>query len=65
MAGKQSYELWAEAIRDVGILLLVFAPLDTVFKSGYGTYIDWLLAAGIGVLGLLLIAIGVRMGSDT
>jgi hypothetical protein len=34
VAGKQSYELWAEAIRDVGILLLVFAPLDARLPPG-------------------------------
>jgi len=62
--GKQSYELWAEAIRDVGILLLVFAPLDTLFKSGHGSGKDWLIAGGVAFLGLLLIAGGVRLGAD-
>jgi hypothetical protein len=58
---KQRYELWAEAIRDVGILLFVFAPLDTLFRSGHGTSLDWLIAVGIAGLGLLSIEVGVRL----
>jgi hypothetical protein len=64
MPGRQRYELWAEAIRDVGILLATFAPLDTVLKPGYGTYVDWLVALGILFVGLLLITVGVKMGSN-
>jgi uncharacterized membrane protein (DUF485 family) len=64
MPGKQRYELWAEAVRDIGILLATFAPLDTVLKPGYGTRIDWLIAVGIFVLGLLFITVGVRMASN-
>ncbi len=44
---KQRHELWAEAIRDIGILLLVFAPLDTLFRAGRGTWVDWLIALGV------------------
>jgi len=62
---KQRHELWAEAIRDIGILLLVFAPLDTLFRAGRGTRVDWLIALGVALLGLLLIAIGIRMESET
>ncbi len=58
---KPRYELWAEAIRDVGILLFVFAPLDTLFRAGHGTSLDWLIALGIAGLGLLSIEVGVRM----
>jgi hypothetical protein len=61
--GKQSHELWAEAIRDIGILLMVFAPLDTIIKSGYGTWLDWLIASGLEVLGVALLSVGVRIGS--
>jgi len=63
VAEKQSYELWAEVMRDVGLLLLVFAPLDTLLKSGHGTESDWLIAGGVAILGLILIAVGVKMGS--
>ena len=58
---KRRHELWAEAIRDVSILLLVFAPLDTLFRAGHGTRLDWLIALGVALLGLLLIAIGITI----
>ena len=63
MAKREQHELWAEAIRDIGILLFVFAPLDTVLKEGHGTAYDWLLALLIAILGVLLITKGVRMES--
>ena len=62
---KQRHELWAEAIRDIGILFFVFAPLDTLFRSGHGTGRDWLLALGVALLGLLLIAVGIKIESET
>ena len=61
MDGKQAYELWSEALRDVGVLLIVFAPLETLLKSGHGTSLDWLVATGVAVLGLLLLWIGVKI----
>lgn len=64
MNGKHPHELWAEAIRDVGILFIVFAPLDTLIKSGYGTRLDWLIAFGVALLGFGFLYIGVRMGSE-
>jgi hypothetical protein len=58
---KRRYELWAEAIRDVGILLMVFAPLDTLLRDQRAATPEWFLAGGFSVLGLLLIEVGVRM----
>jgi len=65
VGAKQRHELWAEAIRDIGILLLVFAPLETLLHGERGTWVDWLRALAIGILGFLLIEKGVRMGCDT
>lgn len=62
--GQRQYELWAEACRDVGILLFVFAPLDTLLKTGRGTGTDWLIAIGVAGMGLLFLLIGVRMGAE-
>jgi hypothetical protein len=62
--GKKRHELWAEAIRDIGILLLVFAPLDTLFRAGLGTQLDWLIALGVALLGLLLIGIGIKIEAE-
>ena len=65
MSERQPHELWAEAIRDIGILLFVFAPLDTLLKSGRGTWTDWLIAGAIAVGGLLLVLGGVRMETNS
>jgi hypothetical protein len=55
-------ELRAEAIRDIGILMLVFAPLDTLLR-GSKHWWDWPLAGVLALLGLVLIEVGVRMGA--
>ena len=68
MSGKRRHELWAEAIRDIGILFFVFAPLETLLRISFGTWDwHWLIAVGVAILGLLLIEKGVRMevGSET
>jgi hypothetical protein len=65
VAGKHAYEIWGESLREVGILLLVFGPLDTVFKGGQGSLKDWLIAGAVALVGLILILIGVRMESET
>jgi hypothetical protein len=61
VADKTRLKLWAEALRDIGILFLVFAPLDTLLLGEHGHWTDWLLAALIACLGYLLIERGVRM----
>lgn len=63
MADKTRYTLWAESLRDIGILCLVFAPLDTLFLGVRGDWADWLLAVLLAGLGYLLIEKGVRMES--
>lgn len=68
MSDKKRHELWAEAIRDIGILFFVFAPLETLLRISFGTWDwHWLIAVGVAILGLLLIEKGVRMevGSET
>ena len=52
-------ELISEAYREVGVLLIAFAPLDAVFAGpGWGTSVAGLLFL---LLGLLLFGIGTRM----
>jgi hypothetical protein len=62
---KKEHELWAEAIRDIGILFLVFAPLDTILKFEQRHWWDWLIAVGFAIGGGLLIRKGVRMECET
>jgi hypothetical protein len=56
VAGKQRYELWGEALRDIGILLLVFVPLEFLVRNGQVTRTHWWIALGFVIFGLLLIA---------
>jgi hypothetical protein len=62
VAGKQAHEAWGEAIKDIGILMFVFAPLETLLK--HGSALDWAVATGIAVFGLLAIAAGAEMESE-
>jgi hypothetical protein len=62
---KQRFELWAEAIRDIGILFLVFAPLDTLLFASQRRWWEWLIAVGIAIAGYALVEKGVRMESET
>jgi len=62
--GKQPYQLWGESVRDIGILFVVFGPLDTLLKKDYGKPWDWALAILVAILGFLLIRKGVEMESE-
>ena len=62
---KKRYELLGESVREVGILLLVFGPLETLLRSGNVRTIDWLIAFVLAVFGFILIAVGVSMGGET
>jgi hypothetical protein len=52
-------------MRDIGLLLFVFAPLDTLLKSGHGSREDWLIAACVGFGGITLIPVGIVVESLT
>lgn len=56
--------LFAEAVRDIGILLLVFGPLEGLLKTvGQITTKEWYFAVGSMIVGGLLIWLGVEVGS--
>jgi hypothetical protein len=55
---RKRFELLGESIREIGVLLLVFAPLDAVFYQGA---IDFPARIGLAILafaGLILIVVG-------
>jgi len=64
MNNRQRVVLWAESIRDIGILLLVFGPLDVLLAAAHLTRSSWLLSLGFVIFGVLLIEIGIRMEAD-
>ena len=55
---------WAEVLRDMGILFFVFAPLDTLLKTGRGNGMDCWIAIAVAIIRLPFILVGVTMGSD-
>lgn len=57
------HELTGETAREIGILLAVFAPLDTLFRTEKGTSLEWLISSGLCFLGLMLIWIGIDQES--
>ena len=64
MTEKRQYVLWAESIREIGILLFVFGPLETLLRKAPLEWEDWLTAAGIGIIGLILISVAVKVEAD-
>ncbi len=62
---KPRYELWGESIREFGVLVLVFVPLDVLveyFKSGQRPDVHhWAIISGFAVAGLIAIIIGVEI----
>ena len=64
MAGKQRHTLRAEALRDIGILLLVFVPLDVLLQYSLSSWRHWLLLLMGCCFSIALIEVGVRMGSE-
>jgi hypothetical protein len=62
---KPRYELWGEMTREVGVLLLVFGPLDYLVEYSKGVFrldvLHWTIIAGCGLAGLVLMVIGVEI----
>lgn len=55
---RQRYELWGESVREIGILVLVFVPLDILISSGPP---NWKNILTFAVVGLILIVLGVEI----
>lgn len=63
MDEKRRYQLWAESVREIGILLLVFGPLETLLRAPMNVT-EVLIAFALAVSGFILIFAGVKMGAD-
>jgi hypothetical protein len=62
---KRRHNLRGEAIRDIGILLFVFVPLDIIVQHMLTSWWHWVLLFVVGCgFSLVLIELGVRMGAD-
>jgi hypothetical protein len=58
---KKRHEAVGEVLRELGVLMLIFVPLDVIFKSERFTTLDLALAFGALVAGPILIEIGIRV----
>ena len=56
-------KLWAEAFRDIGILLLVFGPLEALLKTSHITATEWYFGVGSMIAGGIILWFGVEVGS--
>lgn len=56
-------KLRAEALRDIGILLLVFAPLESWLKSNSHTITDWCFGFAGLIAGVLILSYGISEGA--
>jgi hypothetical protein len=62
---KPRYELWGEMAREIGVLLLVFGPLDYLIEySRVGQPLDLhglLVIVGFAVVGIIAMVTGVEI----
>jgi len=61
---RPKYELQAESLREIGSLLLGFAPLETLIRSEKATSFDWLITSSLAVFGLILITVGIDLEAE-
>jgi hypothetical protein len=54
----------AESLREIGVLLIVFGPLEGLLKGSSPHAIDFIIALGILAVGGVTLAMGTRMGKD-
>ena len=57
---RRAEELFAETLREVGVLIVVFAPLDAAFGD---VPVNTALVAALTFAGLLSVACGIIIGA--
>jgi hypothetical protein len=56
---RTTFELLGESVREIGVLLAVFVPLDAAFYQGHLGFVTLICLALIEFAGLALIAVGI------
>ncbi len=56
---RTTSELAGESLREIGVLLIVFVPLDAVFYQGELKLMTQILLAFTALVGLVLVAGGI------
>jgi hypothetical protein len=54
----------AESLREIGILLAVFGPLEALLKGASPHAVDFIIASAILATGGVSLVLGTRMGKD-
>jgi hypothetical protein len=54
----------AESLREIGVLLVVFGPLEGLLKGQSPHAIDFIIASAIVVVGGVFLVAGTRMGKE-
>jgi hypothetical protein len=54
----------AESLREMGLLFIVFGPLEGLLKSANLRIVDFLIALSIALLGGVLLTAGTRLGKE-
>ncbi len=55
---RHRYELWGESLREIGVLLVVFVPLENLIRAGKP---NWENVVVFSVIGLILILVGTEI----
>jgi hypothetical protein len=54
----------AESLREIGILFIVFGPLEGLLKSANLRAVDFVIALSIASVGVVSLAVGTHMGKE-
>ncbi len=57
---RPQFELWGETLREIGILIVVFVPLETLLRPGP---VRWAYPLVFFAFGAILTVVGVRLES--
>jgi hypothetical protein len=61
---QQLRDINAESLREIGVLFIVFGPLEGLLKSGSPHAADFIIALSIALFGGVFLTVGTRMGKE-
>lgn len=58
---RHRFELVGETLREMGLLLLVFVPLDAIFYQGEFKWPVIVALVILGVVGIIMVGVGIAL----
>ena len=58
---RHRFELVGETLREMGLLLLVFVPLDAIFYQGAFRWRTIVGLVVLGIVGVAMVAVGIAL----